>query len=228
MEKNKLNARMLELGAMPARIATLPIDSRGYPVPWFVAWSQDGKPCRRGVGEPDFRIVHPEQIAVAHNKRLCWICGGVMGNYKTFLIGPMCAVNRISSEPPSHRDCATFAARACPFLSQPRMRRNDKGLPEEKFTAGIAIMRNPGVSLVWTTRAYTPMKISSGVLFQIGEPTDLQWFAEGRSATRAEIMHSIETGLPTLREVARVKDGPEGELELERLIDRALALVPAA
>lgn len=30
----------------------------------------------------------------------------------TFVVGPMCELNRISGEPPSHRECAEFSA-AC-------------------------------------------------------------------------------------------------------------------
>ena len=38
-----------------------------------------------------------------------------MGVHKAFVIGPMCAVNRvIAPEPPSHRDCGTFSARVLP------------------------------------------------------------------------------------------------------------------
>ena len=32
-------------------------------------------------------------------------------------------MNRTSAEPPSHRDCAEFAVKACPFLTQRELTR---------------------------------------------------------------------------------------------------------
>src|SRR5262245_39698608 len=87
------------LPARPPRIKRLPLDARGYPVPWFVAYVD---------GVPDFRIVDTPKIGVAWNKQRCWICGGQLGRYLAFAIGPMCAVNRVSSEPPSHLECAMY------------------------------------------------------------------------------------------------------------------------
>src|SRR5215467_3774641 len=97
------------LPPLPKRMLALPIDGRGYPVPWFVAWIR---------GEPDFRVIKPGGAEIAYHRNLCWLCGQRLGTYKTFVIGPMCTLNRVSAEPPSHRDCAEFAAKACPFLTQ--------------------------------------------------------------------------------------------------------------
>ena len=52
------------------------------------------------------------------------------------------------------------------------------------------------------------------------------WFAEGRPATRPEIMASIAKGLPLLREKAGA-EGAEAMQELDRYIERAMPLVPA-
>jgi hypothetical protein len=207
---------------MPARIAALPRDKKGRPVPWFVLWKDDG--------EPDFRVVAPGKIALATIQRKCWVCGEKLGNYLAFVIGPMCAVNRISSEPPSHRDCAIFSARVCPFLTTPRMHRNEKDLPDDmtlfKNTAGIANPRNPGVALVWITKRFHPFNApGGGVLFEVGDPLETLWFAEGREATRPEILHSIETGLPSLLELA-VQDGPAAVQDLEKKTKEAMLLVP--
>src|SRR5438132_506337 len=90
------------VGGLPGlRISQLPIDDAGRPVPWFVAWVD---------GKPEFRVVGPGKREEAYAKRKCWVCGQQLGSYLVFVIGPMCALNRISSEPPSHKDCAIFAA----------------------------------------------------------------------------------------------------------------------
>lgn len=204
-----------QLPPLPERFRLLKVDARGYPVPKFVAWVD---------GKPDHRIVDPKWIPVCVNERRCWLCGEKLGRYMAFVIGPMCAVNRISSEPPSHRECAEFAAKACPFLTRPMAQRREAGLPEElQMPAGLAIARNPGVTLVWVTTGY---KIRPGPLFHIDEATEALWFAEGRAATRDEVMHSIETGLPILLEIAQ-GEGARSLHELEAMRLDAMRLVPA-
>lgn len=206
-----------DLPPMPNHFRKLPIDARGYPVPWFVAWIDD---------KPDFRVVRPGGVEIAMRDGVCWLCGKPRGKAGSFVIGPMCAVNRVSAEPPSHLSCAKFAAMACPFLTRPMAKRNERDLPEEhKAAAGVTISRNPGVALVWSSESFAPFKAPGGVLFDIGDPTRVLWFAQGRSATRSEILHSIETGLPILREMAE-KEGAEAVAELDAQLARAMMLVP--
>lgn len=107
---------------LPERMADLPVDDRGYPVPWFVAW-HDGK--------PEFRAMDPAKFARAIKEKRCWVCGERLGVNLCFVAGPMCGINRTSSEPPSHLMCARWSAQNCPFLSNPRMvRREDVGEPD--------------------------------------------------------------------------------------------------
>jgi hypothetical protein len=206
---------------MPPRLRHVPLSEKGFPVPWFVAWPN---------GKADFRVADPHKLGKAVRFDLCWLCGQTLGNYKCFVIGPMCAVNRNSAEPPCHRDCATYAVQACPFLRQPRMRRNDKDLPPDHTEpAGEMILRNPGVTLIWITRGYTVLRTPGGLLFRIGDPVEVLCFAEGRRATRDEVMASINSGLPLLMEMAR-SEGP-GAIELlhkmtvtaKQVIERAVA-----
>lgn len=179
------------LPAMPARIARLPRDHRGFPIPFFVQTEP----------EVDFRVVRPGTLTACVKRNRCWICGDALGRTYGFVAGPMCALNRTSSEPPSHRECAEFAVQACPFMVQPRMRRNAKDLPDHAPVPGFHLDRNPGVALIWIARHYEtfrPHAGGEGLLFEMGEPIELLWFAQGRPATRQEVAESIETGLPTL------------------------------
>jgi len=192
---------------------------RGYPVPWFCEFVND---------HWDFRIVDGRKFKPAITQQLCWICGQRLGGYKAFTIGPMCAINRTISEPPSHRECAEFAIRACPFLNQRERMRNAANLPHElglSEPAGVGIDRQPGVSLLWITKSYRVMNVDNGILFKIGDPTAVEWFREGRPALRSEIMESIDSGYPILREAAE-SEGPAAIRELETARDRALTLVP--
>lgn len=195
-------------------------DKHGHPVPWFVHVADDGV--------PDFRVVRGGGIGDALRYKLCWVCGQHRGAHAAFVIGPMCAVNRISAEPPAHRDCAVWSARRCPFLSRPEMVRRERNLPEDRHVAGVMIPRNPGVALVWVTRAWKPFHApdGSGVLFELGDPTQTLWFARGRAASRAEILASIDSGLPALREVAE-QQSPAAVAELDRDHAAALQLLPA-
>lgn len=168
-------------------------------------------------------------MRMAYRQRLCWVCGGVLGRHLAFVVGPMCIVNRTSGEPPSHRECATFSARACPFLTKPAVKRRENDIPDESVMHEANLMRNPGVAAVYITATYEARRDPDGKfagVFKMGEPEEILYFCEGREATRAEIMHSIETGIPLLREVA-AKEGPEAEKYLEEMYQDALRLVPA-
>lgn len=196
------------LPPIPERMRSLPVDERGYPVPHFVAWID---------GKPDHRIADPAKLVRAHRDKVCHLCGKALGSFKAFVVGPMCGINRISSDPPSHRECAEWAAIACPFLSRPRAKRREALLPEGvTHAAGFAIQRNPGVTLVWITKSYRVVRAEGGIggLFRMGDPTYVLFYAEGRPATREEIEESVSTGLPLLEEPAR-KEGPMAVRALE-------------
>lgn len=205
---------------MPSRIRALKVDDRGYPVPWFVAWIN---------GKPDFRVIHPDAITFAARKDRCWICG--QPNYpkrRAFVIGPMCAINRTSSEPPSHPECAIWSAKACPFLTRPKALRRQAGLPEDtQSPAGIMLERNPGVALVWLVNGYSVVDDGNGrPLFKLPDPEAALWFAEGREATRLECMNSIDSGLPILHQMA-AEEGDEAIAFLNAATTEAYRYLPA-
>ncbi len=204
---------------MPERMRALAVDERGFPVPWFVAW-QDGKPV--------FPAMDPEKLRRAIRYGYCWVCGDLLGRYKTYVVGPMCIINRVSSEPPSHADCARFAAVNCPFLANPRMKR----VPSAKYggstehVAGIMLERNPGATAcVHIFGDIHSRRDGPGYLFAIKNITGVDWYAKGRTATRAEVQASIDSGYPLLRELAE-KDGPGGLAYLAQCVKGAQMLLP--
>jgi hypothetical protein len=203
---------------VPRRLQHLPTTRTGYLVPWFVADVD---------GEPDFRVVDGDRLHDAVRFGRCFLCGSELGRYMTFAIGPMCAINLVSAEPPSHRECAEYAVQVCPFLTRPQMIRRDSGKPEEAVNpGGVMIERNPGVTLLWTTRSYTTFRArpgDPGVLFSLGDPTSVSWWREGRAATRDEVQESVTSGLPILAKSATQEDienpraGARAELERRTL-----------
>ncbi len=204
-----------ELEELPARLRSLHV-FRGYPVPWFVAWiGENGFAVEPGTpgSVPEFRVADASKFAIAVRGKLCWVCGEQLGRYMTFVLGPMCGINRTSAEPPCHAECAQWSARNCPFLSKPQMVRRENDMPaEECAPAGVMLKRNPGVTLLWTTKSYTVNRHDSGYLVEVGEPLSMEWWSLGKHANRAQVVASVESGIGTLEEMAQQEEGAMDEL----------------
>lgn len=198
-----------DLPPLPRHMQHLPIDERGFPVPWFVG-NVDGK--------PDFRVINSGAIDKAVRSGLCWLCGKGLGKWKAYVVGPMCGINRTTSEPPCHQVCADYAVKACPFLTRPQATRSARPMPAEaKAAVGLPIDRNPGVTLVWTVTGVPHLLfVDGGYLFRLPEPAMLAAYAKGRTATAAELNASIDSGLPIFL-AAAAKDGPDAIAELGAL-----------
>lgn len=204
---------------LPVRMRNLPVDERGYVVPWFVDWVN---------GKPEFRAMDREKFVRAIKEKLCWVCGERLGVHVCFVAGPMCGINRTSSEPPSHVECGQWSARNCPFLNNPRaVRREDEAINSSNLrnnSAGIALTRNPGVTMLWVTRSYEIFRTDTGPLIQMGEPERVEWFACGKPATREQVLLSIESGLPNLEALARTEEG--GFVALQNARQRFAKWIP--
>jgi hypothetical protein len=191
-----------ELETLPERMRALIVDDRGYPIPWFVDWID---------GKPEFRAMDVRKWARAIKEKYCWTCGSRMGRFMTFVAGPMCGINRTSSEPPNHLECAEWSAKNCPFLNNPEaVRRVDENMNLGSGTiGGISIPRNPGVTMLWTCKDYTVWPDQfGGHLLQMGEPDHVEWYRCGRPATREEVLESVNSGLPNL--IAMAQSQAEG------------------
>lgn len=216
----KLNESIKDI-PIPDRMRRLPISAQGYPIPWFVPFTHDGEPVPQAAD--------PVKRLRAARLGLCWCCGEPLGIWRSFVIGPMCVTNRITSEPPNHKPCAEYAVRVCPFLARPKMRRNPTTPADQKVSpGGIMIERNPGVAAIWTTRKFRAVRDhDGGLLFSLGDPTEVTFYCEGHLATQAEVLESMESGIPILREVAE-RDGSQAVAMLDKQYARALRLLPSA
>ena len=202
---------------LPSRMMRLPRTAAGLPIPYFVATVN---------GKPDFRVADADKMPKAIKHRICWLCGQPMGRFMCFVVGPMCVVNRISSEPPNHLDCAEYAVQACPFLTRPHAARREGGMPDDRYMAGEAILRNPGVTVIYTVRRFTTFRAGAGILFDMGEASSVSWWSHGRRATREEAVQSIASGMPILLEKAQ-SEGPMAIAELKAMALQAAKLLPA-
>ena len=210
---------------IPPKMVRLPRDSAGRPVPYFAAHVD---------GHHDFRVIDPRRLVDALRLGACWVCGQTLGANKVFVVGPMCVVNRVSSEPPSHRDCALYSAQACPFLTTPGKVRREANLPDDLQPApGGMLEHNPGVTALYFTRRFevelvTPNAergIAAGVLVRMGEPSKVLWMCQGGIATRKEVEAAMDRGLPALRELAE-QDGYRAVDTLETMVSTAKRWLP--
>lgn len=204
------------LPPVPKEMEHLPVDERGYPVPFFVAWVE---------GRPEFRASMRAAVQACVKHNVCWVCGFPLRGESVFTIGPMCSINRVSSEPPAHANCARYSALACPFLSRPHMDRRENDLPEGiQAGAGFSIRRNPGVTLLWFAREFQVENHPKGRLWRFTRrPIGVEWYCRGRAATRREVLDAIESGYPELERASKL-DGSARMLENWRA--KAMQLVP--
>jgi hypothetical protein len=206
-----------ELTPLPQRLQALPV-FRGYPVPWFVSWVKD---------EPEFRVANGLKWTIAVQAKRCWVCGEKLGAYLAFVLGPMCGITHTTVEPACHRECAEWSAINCPFLARPHMVRRENDIPEEaEGPPGFAIRRNPGVALVWITKSFRIFYDDNDrPMLSVGDAVEVEFYAEGRKATRAEIDASIAGGLPKLEEIAQ-SEGAPAMVALARHVQDFRALLP--
>jgi hypothetical protein len=180
----------------PAKMMSLPIDPRGYPIPWFVGEVD---------GVRDFRLADSRKRKLAQDNRLCWLCGGKLGRYMAFTIGPMCVVNRNTSEPGSHIECARYAAMACPHLTRPEAKARTANLPTENVSRlPQALDGNPGACAIYVTTTSEPYIVpgTRDWLIHLGEPERVEWYCRARAATREEVLSALNARLPLLEAIA--------------------------
>lgn len=99
---------------LPDRVARLPRDPRGYPIPWNVLRAADGTPF--------FTVNDDRKARRALREQLCPICGERLGRWLWFVGGPRSAFDPHGwyIDLPGHRECVTFALAACPYLAAPK------------------------------------------------------------------------------------------------------------
>jgi hypothetical protein len=93
---------------MPPRVAALATDQRGYPI-FYTIQPPDGRAL-------DFRVVNNDYKERCATRKLCGVCGQVLGYRFWFLGSRDDWRDRIFGEPPMHRECVDYSRLVCPFL----------------------------------------------------------------------------------------------------------------
>ena len=197
---------------LPRRMRALPVDVRGFPVPWFVMWVD---------GAPDHRVVDFEKVVRALQEKRCFTCGDHLGRNLTFCLGMVSLITTVSAEPPSHLECIEYALKGCPFLSRPYAKRRVDGLPEGTADVQGFMDHHPQVMTAYTTRSYEAHQGNPGILFTIGPMGSITWWTEGRRATHDECQAALHLACDKLVDV-------ENQAALMQGVQRVLPWFPAA
>ncbi|MGZ5963123.1 MAG: hypothetical protein ACXWKY_06055 [Caulobacteraceae bacterium] len=197
----------------------LPMDRRGFPIPWFVAVVG---------GEPEFRLSDPRKIVEGWRRELCWVCGGRLPVFRAWVMGPASVIEGASPEPPCHLDCGRFSAMACPFLSNPEARRNQRQLPRNFSSGSEMITANSAATALWVTkgRGADPIETRQGLLFKLREPDRIEWYARGGRAPGREVRSAFAAIAPRLRASAE-REGQTAIRDFERRLLLAESRAPA-
>lgn len=152
----------------PPRIARLPHDAKGRPVPRFVAWLD---------GKPDHRVASGINRKELDRANACHICGEPLDYRMAFLTGPLGFKNRSTSEGPMHRECAEYSLRACPHLAgDENTRRRDTGLSAEVHAIPGMVMARPAKMVLAISRSYVK---HNEIYYQFAKPVEVVWWASG-------------------------------------------------
>ena len=112
---------------VPKLMAKLPLDSRGFPIPYFVPIVN---------GKPDFRFQDAAKKQACRKWSKCSICGNKLHDRSFwFICGPMGLLNSIGSDEAMHEDCARFAIQHCPHLQYEKAdRRTEPNSPMKSYS----------------------------------------------------------------------------------------------
>jgi hypothetical protein len=167
-------------GQVPERIKQLVSFRREEPVPWWVPWTalESDRPTYPPEGRPRFDLKpRPERFERAMREHRCWTCGDQLGAVVTFVTEPHWVVQGFAGEPPSHSDCAAYAATHCPYFVGP----------------------DAPLVCLWMCRRYATVKTDTGPLIEICGATHVDWFQAGKPAHRAQIIAAFARVMPKLR-----------------------------
>lgn len=209
----------LRFDTIPARMRSRPVDHRGFPVPWFVTGKTD-------EGLWDFVRLDPARLNHAYKRGLCTLSGEPLGKYVSFVVGPMCIINRVAAEPPCIPELGKWAAQVCPFLSRPMAKRPDMEPGTFKRPPGGMVEENPGGCVVWTVRR-GDFERGRDRLYRFGDPTEVTFWTKGREATAAEAWRIYTARADSLRAIA-AEEGHHAVAEFEYMKARADRYLPSA
>lgn len=117
---------------IPSFLSHLPVDERGYPIPYFV-------PVEKG--KPNFRLLSQKKQELCFKNDLCGICGKKLVKDSYYIIGgPKTLASAVTVDPFMHKDCATYSMGSCPHMFYERTKRADM---DEVYDPGTMDLDKP-------------------------------------------------------------------------------------
>lgn len=166
----------LNLIAIPDCMKHLPLDSRGYPIPYFGATAPDGT--------PDFRVVDPDRWVECVTGRKCGITGLPLGYEMAFVGWPNSILGRTFTDAPMIPEAAEYALKACPFLAAPKFGYAAMSSVEKQ---GGAVRVNPEMSTtrpevfgMGITRSYLILHHGNSFVLKAAQFRRISYWKHGR------------------------------------------------
>lgn len=188
---------------MPGRIAKLPTDKRGLPIPVIVMRDLDGR--------PHFTVNDTAMVSKVIAEQRCSICGGKLERTAWFVGGILSAMhpNGAYIDPPAHKDCATYALKVCPFLAiRPYSKRIDtKTIDPKKLPIHMKLFADnsqdpdqPDVFVLAETSKYwlhtpDPAQPINRYLIPKRPWKTVQYWREGKQITEAQARTLLSLGV---------------------------------
>src|SRR5437868_4997258 len=95
---------------IPERLSKFPF-YKGYLVHYTVYIGDDNV--------PDFRTTDEAKRRKCMENEWCFLCGQPLTKPMIFIGGPISVMNRVFHDGPMHDECAKYAVKVCPYLSNP-------------------------------------------------------------------------------------------------------------
>lgn len=160
---------------IPARLARRPRDRRGYPIPASVLVDADGV--------PDFRVTDHEKWFQLVRLKCCALCGEQLGRHLAFIGGPLSHQNRLFTDLPMHKECASYAVQVCPYIAAPNFRYAETLTEKEGLIQAVSAAVHtdrPERFFLGTTKACRPAQLPDGTLVVQASPWEsTEWWVHG-------------------------------------------------
>ena len=177
---------------IPAALAGLPRDSRGYPIPHGV-WRDPE------TGEHDFRILDQQLRLQALKEKRCGVSGELLreGEY-WFIGGPANFEARLFVDGPMLFEVAEFSLMTCPHLALSASQYRRTGLEEKFRPAGTTLEKSP-VLMLGMAQHYRLEEIKDFVYVRAGPWRAVSWWQEGRRLSKAEAVAVLAEVAPDIK-----------------------------
>jgi hypothetical protein len=177
---------------VPAALADLPRDSRGYPVPHGV-WRNPE------TGEHDFRILDQQLRLQSLKEKRCGVSGKLLreGEY-WFIGGPTSVAGRLFIDGPMLFEVAEFSLMTCPHLALSASQYRRSGV-EDRFHPAGTNLDKPPILMLGMSRSYQLEESEDFVYVRAGPWRAISWWQAGRRLSKTEAVATLARVAPDVK-----------------------------